>query len=87
MAKKRLMVHINLQRKPTAGSITVEGDEADQIATQGFASIGQPSTSHSNISHPNIHTGLQTPVGESGCAQESPFDGVSVSAARPLAIV
>jgi len=79
MAKKRLMVHINLQRKPASESITVVGDEADQIATQGFASIGQPSS--------NIHTGLQTPVGESGRAQESPFDGVSVSATRSLAMV
>ncbi|KAH7174349.1 uncharacterized protein B0J16DRAFT_388166 [Fusarium flagelliforme] len=69
MAKKRLMVHINLQHKPASESITVVGDEADQIATQGFASIGQPCS--------DIHTGLQTPVGDSGRAEESPFDGVS----------
>ena len=81
MAKKRLMVQINLQRKPASESITVVGDEADQVATQGFASIGQPA------SHSNFHTGLQTPVGDSGRAEESPFDGVSVSATRSLAIV
>ncbi|RGP67690.1 hypothetical protein FSPOR_5880 [Fusarium sporotrichioides] len=67
-AQKRLMVTFKFPPKPVRDSITVEGDESDQIATYG--SINQPHAGQSNV---HSQTGLITPIGENGFAEESPF--------------
>jgi hypothetical protein len=74
LAKKRLMVTFNFQPKPVGDSIVVEGDESDQPA--GANPL------QANGGRSNVQTGLITPVGESGHAEESPFLDVTVSAMR-----
>ncbi|UZP38576.1 hypothetical protein NXS19_006392 [Fusarium pseudograminearum] len=67
-AKKRLMVTFKFQPKPVGDCITVQGDESDQISARGYAD--QANGGRSNVNPP---TGLITPIGENGCAEESPF--------------
>ncbi|KAG8672346.1 hypothetical protein FPOAC2_05728 [Fusarium poae] len=67
-AKKRLMVTFKFPPKPIGDCITVEGDESDQTTDHG--SIEQANGERSNV---YLQTGLITPVGENGFAEESPF--------------
>ncbi|CZS81313.1 unnamed protein product [Fusarium graminearum] len=67
-AKKRLMVTFKFQPKPVGDCITVQGDESDQIAAR--VSADQSNGGRSNVHPP---TGLITPIGENGCAEDSPF--------------
>ncbi|KAM0500962.1 hypothetical protein ACHAP8_004683 [Fusarium lateritium] len=67
-AKKRLMVTFKFPPKPVGDCITVEGDESNQTAVH--ESIDQANGECSNM---HSQTGLITPVGESGFAEESPF--------------
>ncbi|KAH6993206.1 hypothetical protein EDB82DRAFT_555371 [Fusarium venenatum] len=67
-AKKRLMVTFKFPPKPVGDCITVKGDESNQTVAHG--SIDRADGGRSNM---HSQTGLITPVGESGFAEESPF--------------
>jgi hypothetical protein len=71
------MVTFKFPPKPIGDCITVEGDESDQTTDHG--SIEQANGERSNV---YLQTGLITPVGENGFAEESPFLDVTVSANR-----
>lgn len=68
------MVTFKFQPKPVGDCITVQGDESDQIAAR--VSADQSNGGRSNVHPP---TGLITPIGENGCAEDSPFLDVTVS--------